>query len=193
MTEYPDEDQEKRIEKLREEIGKLGGRFSTDVDCPADLEEEFLRHVLEYEHSQPIALLQILTNAGLDVPAPNDLEDSALSEKLWEVIQRMATMGAYLLHTDHLSDRELYTYLYSDGLIEEATLFPENPNYAYMIDLTGSGSEEDNQLYFKYYADDEYRVQWARDWPEDHIPPREQPPYTRDIKLPRSPLDTLEN
>ena len=181
-------DQETRIEKLRDEVRKLGGTFSTEVEMPADLEEEFLKHILEYEHAQPITLLQLLKNAGLEVPAPDDLDDGHLTAKLWEVIERMSSLGAYLLHTDHLSDRELYTYLYSDGLQEEATLFPENPGYAYMIDLTGSGSEEDNQIYFRYYADEEYREQWAKDWPNDRIPQREEPPYARDLRLPQSPL-----
>lgn len=181
-------DQEKRIEKLRDEVRKLGGTFSTEVEMPADLEEEFLKHILEYEHAQPITLLQLLKNAGLEVPAPDDLDDDRLTAKLWEVIEQMSSLGAYLMHTDHLSDRELYTYLYSDGLQEEATLFPENPGYAYMIDLTGSGSEEDNQVYFRYYADEAYREQWAKDWPNDRIPPREEPPYARDLKLPHSPL-----
>ena len=97
-------------------------------------------------------------------------------------------MGAYLLHTDHLSDRELYEYLYNDGLREEAVLFPENPSYAYMIDLIGSGSEEDNQTYLKYYADEEHRKQWAFDWPDDVIPEHEDPPFDRDQYLPKSPI-----
>lgn len=181
-------DQERRIEKMRDEVRKLGGTYSTEVEMPADLEEEFLKHVLEYEHAQPITLLQLLKNAGLSVPAPDDLDDGELTAQLWEVIERMSSLGAYLLHTDHLSDRDLYTYLYSDALREEAMLFPEDPNYAYTIDLTGSGSEEDTQIYFRYYADEEYRKQWARDWPDDHMPPREEPPYTRDLRLPQSPL-----
>ena len=88
----------------------------------------------------------------------------------------------------HLSDRELYDYLYHDGLREEAVLFPENPSYAYMIDLTGSGSDEDNQIYLKYYADEEHRRQWAHDWPDDMLPEHEDPPFDRDQFLPRSPL-----
>lgn len=181
-------DQEKRIEKLRDEVRKMGGMFSTEMEVPPDLEEEFLKHILEYERAQPITLLQLLKNAGLEVPAPDDLDDGELTAKLWEVIERMSSLGAYLLHTNHLSDRELYTYLYGDALREEATLFPEDPSYAYMIDLTGSGSEEDNQIYFRYYANQEYREQWAKDWPNDHIPPREEPLYDRDLKLPQSPL-----
>jgi hypothetical protein len=100
----------------------------------------------------------------------------------------MAGLGAYLLHTNHLSDRKLYEYLYNDGLREEAVLFPENPSYAYIIDLTGSGSEEDNLLYLKYYADEEHRKQWAHDWPDDPMPPHEDPPFNRDSSLPQSPL-----
>lgn len=180
--------QEQRIEKLRDEVRQLGGTFSTEVELPSDLEEEFLKHVLEYEQVQPITLQQMLRNAGFDMPVPDDLDDGELTTRLWEVIERIASLGAYLLHTNHLSDRELYAYLYGDALREEAMLFPEDPNYAYMIDLTGSGSDEDNQIYFRYYADEEYRAQWAKDWPDDEMPPREEPPYARDLHLPQSPL-----
>ena len=137
-------DQEERINRLREELAKLGGSTTTLESMPADMEEEFLRHVLEYETAEPISLMRLLENAGLEVPPPQGLVDDALTIKLKEIIERMASLGAYLLHTNHLSDRELYEYLYHDGLREEVVLFPENPSYAYMIDLTGSGSEEDN-------------------------------------------------
>jgi len=180
--------QERRIQRMREEIEKLGGSFSTDSEMPADLEEEFLKHVLEYEQTQPITLFCLLENAGFEIPAPFTLDDSHLVIKLEELIQRMASLGAYLLNTNHLSDRELYQYLYDDGLREEAMLFPENPSYAYMIDLTGSGSADDMQIYLKYYADEDFRSRWAKDWPEDPIPPHEDPPFDRDRTLPQSPL-----
>ncbi|HEY6245224.1 MAG TPA: hypothetical protein VIX17_14830 [Pyrinomonadaceae bacterium] len=183
-----DPDQEQRIAKLREEIKKLGGSTMSLEDMPADLEEEFLRHVLEYETTEPISLFRLLENSGLQIPKPADLTDEELVEKLMEVINRMAQLGAYLLHTNHLSDRVLYEYLYDDGLREEAVLFPENPSYAYMIDLTGSGSEEDNQTYLKYYADNEHREQWAKDWPDDSVPSHQDPPFDRDRYLPQSPV-----
>jgi hypothetical protein len=152
------------------------------------MEEEFLRHVLEYESAEPISLLRLLENSGLEVPPPDRLDDESLALKLKEIVARMASLGAYLLHTDHLSDRALYEYLYHDGLREEAVLFPENPSYAYMIDLTGSGSDEDNQIYLKYYAGEQYRRQWASDWPDDSIPDHENPPFDRDRFLPQSPI-----
>ena len=189
FTQFAEEpDQEQRLAKLREELKKLGGSTMSIEDMPADMEEEFLRHVLEYETSEPISLFRLLENSGLELPSPNSVTDEGLTKKLRETIDRMASLGAYLLHTDHLSDRELYDYLYNDGLREEAVLFPENPSYAYMIDLTGSGSEEDNQVYLKFYADDEHRIQWALDWPDDIIPDHEDPPFDRDRHLPQSPI-----
>ena len=189
LTESPDEpSQEERIAKLRAELEKLGGSTTTLESMPADMEEEFLRHVLEYETAEPISLLKLLENSGMQVPASDTLDDDALKVKLKELIERMSQLGAFLLHTNHLSDRELYDFLCREGLREEAVLFPENPSYAYMIDLTGSGSDADNEIYLKYYADVEHRRRWAHDWPEDPLPEHEDPPFDRDRFLPQSPL-----
>ena len=189
LTQISEEpDQQKRIAKLREELEKLGGSTKSFAEMPADMEEEFLRHVLEYESAEPATVFQLLENSGLKLVPPNELDETKLREKLMELTNRMASLGAYLLHTDHLSDRELYDHLYDDLLLEEAVLFPENPSYAYFIDLTGSGSEEDNQVYLKYYADEEHRRQWAHDWPDDPMPDHEDPPFDRDRHLPQSSL-----
>ena len=189
IAQFADEpNQEQRIAKLREEIKRLGGSTMSLEHMPADLEEEFLRHVLEYETAEPISLFRLLENSGMNITAPAGLDEESLTIKLNQVIERMAELGAYLLHTDHLSDRELYEYLYVEGLREEAVLFPENTSYAYMIDLTGSGSEEDNQTYLQYYANENQRDQWSRDWPDDSIPPHVDPPFDRDRHLPQSPV-----
>jgi hypothetical protein len=78
---------------------------------PPDMEEEFLRHVLEYERAEPITLFRLLENAGVQIPPPTDLDDVALSTKLTEIIEKLGTLGSYLLHTNHLGDRALYEYL----------------------------------------------------------------------------------
>ena len=184
---FSEEDQDTRIARLRAELKNVGGSTVTFESMPADMEEEFLRHVLEYETAEPISLFRLLENSGFDIPATNQLDDTNLTSTLQEVTQRMATLGAYLLHTNHLADRDLYDYLYHHALREEAVLFPENPSYAYMIDLTGSGSDEDNFTYLKYYADEEYRKQWQHDWPDDPMPEHENPPFDRDSSLPQSP------
>jgi hypothetical protein len=162
LTHFAEEpNQEQRIAKLREEIGSWAAVRCHSKICP-DMEEEFLRHVLEYETAEPISLFRMLENSGLDLPSPESLGSVDVTTKLTETLERMASLGAYLLHTNHLSDLALYEYLYNDGLREEAVLFPENPGYAYMIDLTGSGSEEDNHVYLKYYADEKQRHNGVR-------------------------------
>src|SRR6478672_9534604 len=166
MEEFDDEpDQEKRIEKLKAQLETLGEGLSDHSGLSADMEEEFLKHILAFETADQISLMQWLENAGQDVPSPSQLNDTELSAKLWEVINRMASLGAYLHNTNHLSDRELYTYLFEEGLREDAVLFPDNPGYVYGLDLLGSGSEEDMQLYMKYFADDEYRAEWMEQFP----------------------------
>src|SRR5688500_368021 len=113
FIQFADEpDQEERIAKLRAELEKLGGSTSSLESMPADMEEEFLRHVLEYETAEPISLFRLIENSGLQIPAPDALDKDSLRPKLKEIIERMASLGAYLLHTNHLSDRELYDYLY---------------------------------------------------------------------------------
>jgi hypothetical protein len=181
--------QEERIRRMRIEIERLGGTCVVDAAMPADIEEEFLKHVLEYELAEPISLFKLLEHAGFQINEPHSLGEKELSELLTALIERMATMGAYLANTNHLSDRELYQYLYDEGLREEAVLFPENPNYAYVIDLTGSGSDEDMRIYLKYFADEVFRRQWAQDWPDDPMPDSEPAPFDRDSRLPKSPLD----
>jgi hypothetical protein len=52
--------------------------------------------------------------------------------------------------TDHLSDRELYTDLWTDSLGKENPTMLPNANGAWHI-LT-FGGDEDHQLYLKYYA-----------------------------------------
>lgn len=181
--------QEERIAKLRAELQKLGGNTTTLESMPADMEEQFLRHVLEYETAEPISLMTLLENSGMQVAAPDTLDDDELKIKLHELIDRMSQLGAYVLHSNHVSDRELYEYLYREGLRDKAVLFPENPSYAYLIDLTAGGTDEDNALYLKYYADEEHRRRWAHDWPDDPLPEHEDPPFDRDRFLPRSPLE----
>ncbi len=189
MVNFGDEpDQEKRIEKLRAELEKLGGEVSDNPDLSADLEEEFLKHILAFETADQTSLLQWLENAGLQVCPPDELDDAQLHEKLWELINRMASLGAYLHNTNHLSDRELYSDLFYDGLREEAVLFPENPSFVYGLDLLGSGSDQDMQLYMKYFADEADRKRWAKEFPEFEMPPHEDPPFDRDKSLPKSPF-----
>jgi len=188
LSNDDDPTQDERIAKLRAELEKLGGSTISLESMPPDIEEDFLRHVLERATREPVTLYNQLETAGVQLPAPDQLDDSALTRTLPRLIQRLATLGVYLIHTNHLSDRELYEYLYHEGLREEARLFPDNPTYAYIIDLTGNGSDEHTLIYLKHYADEQYRADWTHDWPDDSMPAHEDPPFDRDSSLPQSPI-----
>jgi len=188
---FSDEDdptQEERIAKLRAELEKLGGSTVSFEPMPPDIEEEFLRHVLERETTQALTLYDQLKRTGAEIPSADQLDDTALLCELLSLIQRLATLGVYLIQTNHLSDRQLYEYLYHQALREEAILYPDNPSYAYIIDPIGNGSDEDNLIYLKHYADEQYRNDWAHDWPDNPMPPHEDPPFSRDSSLPQSPV-----
>ncbi len=182
------DDQEKRIDDLKHRAEELcGGQMEVgDLDdCPAETEEAFWKYVVDYEEAPWTTNFQQLENAGVSLPPPDSLKDEELKAKLWEVIQKLALLHVYIEQTDHLSDRELYTHLWTDVLREETKALPMAENFACHLQLLSSGSEEDNQLYLKYYADEDWRRQWHEDFPSDPIPPHEDLPYDRDRLLPK--------
>jgi hypothetical protein len=140
---------------------------------------------VDYEEAPWTTHFQQLENAGTSLPAPDSLNDAELTAKLWEVIQKLALLHVFIEQTDHLSDRELYIYLLNDCLREETKAMPLAANSACHIQLLSSGSDEDNFLYLKYYADDDWRRPWHKDWPNDPMPDHVNPPYDRDRVLPK--------
>ena len=52
-------------------------------------------------------------------------------------------------------------------------------------DLKHEAEDDGQELYLRFYADEEWRNQWSEDFPEDVIPPHEDPPYERDHLLPQ--------
>ena len=155
-------------------------------DEPEDLEDEFADYIAAFERQEPRALSEVLPEAGVALPPPDELDDAQLGGKLWEIINMLALMGTFLHSTNHLSDRQLYAELWGDVLQEPTVLMPDNAAYACHIDMVGSGSEEHTLLYMKYYASEQERRSWLEEWPEDVLPDHEDPPYDRDRLLPQA-------
>jgi hypothetical protein len=183
-----EDDPEKRIEDLKRRAEELcGGQMEVGTldDCSAETEEAFWQQLVNYEEAPWTTNFEQLEKAGVLLPPPDSLKDDELTAKLWEVIQKLALLHVFIEQTDHLSDRELYTHLWTDSLREETKALPMAANFACHLQMLGSGSEEDNLLYLKYYADDASRQQWQEDFPGDPIPRHEDPPYDRDRVLPK--------
>lgn len=155
-------------------------------ECPPEVAAQFWLSVAAYEQAPWTTHFQELLDAGVELPAPEPLDDRQLAAKLWEVIGALARMRVFLSQTDHLSDRELYALLWGDILREPVKSLPLDESSAWHIDILSGGGEEDTRLYMKYYADEETRWRWLSDFPDDEMPPHEEPPYERDRYLPRA-------
>ena len=157
--------------------------------CPPDIAQQFWDYVQAIEREHDTLPFDLLVASGVALPFPDDLDNARLTDKLWEVVVALSAVGVYLHSTDRLSDRDLYAYLYAylwkEALRQPATILPDNPSFAYHIDLISSGSEEDILLFLKYYADGDARRSWAVEWPDLILPNREPRPFDRDRRLPR--------
>lgn len=155
-----------------------------DSEMSPELREQIMDSMLNYENAELISSFTLLEQGGMALPEPDTLDDTQLTAKLWEVIRGLAMLRMFLYNTDHLSDRELYEDLWHDLLREESPAMPIDADSAWHLDLLGYESAEDNDIYLRYYADEETRSYWAQDWPDDVIPPHQMPPYNRDRHLP---------
>jgi hypothetical protein len=175
------EDLKRRAEELCHGQMEVGGI----LDCSPEMEESFWEHVVDYEEAPSTTHFHELEITGVSLPRPDSLNDVEVTAKLWEVIHKLALLRVFIEQTDHLSDRELYTHLWTDCLREETKMLPSSANSAWHIQILGGCSEEDNQLFLKYYADDATRGRWHQDFPDDPLPAHEDPPFDRDRLLPK--------
>jgi hypothetical protein len=183
-----EDDQDKRIEDLKRRAEELcGGQMKVRVldDCPPEIEETFWKEVVEYEETPWTTHFHQLESAGVSLPPPDSLNNQELTEKLWEVIHTLALLRVFIEQTDHLSDRKLYSHLWTDCLLEETKVLPPAASSAWHIQMLGGCSEDDNRLYLRYYADDASRRHWQEDFPNDLLPAHEDLPYDRDRLLPK--------
>jgi len=178
---------QERIAELKRRAREAAGGEMIEgktEDCPPELEESFYDSVVAYEEAPETTHLEMVKQTGLELPAPDTLNDVALSAKLWQLIQSLARLGVRLEHTNHLSDRELYAWLIEDGLTEETKDLSFMPGTVYHLSPIGGCSDQDNLVYLRYYADDTSRNSWHEEWPDFVMPEHENTPYDRDRYLP---------
>lgn len=131
---------------------------------------------------------QQLAAKNIPLLPPAEITDETLTPILWELLHNLSLQGFYVLHTDHLTDCELYAELWERGLRDPAHLPGRNPRGGWYHDFLGSWGEDDMQLWLRYYATDEERAKRAQAYPEDVIPPKEKPVSNRDWRLPKGPF-----
>jgi hypothetical protein len=141
---------------------------------------------MEHEDYPFTTHLDQLHRIGMNLPDPDTLSDEAVSQQLQIMIDGLAKIRVFLSQTDHLNDRELYRHLWEGSLREPVEDMPMDINSAWHLDILGGCSEEDLFLMHKYYESPEDRTYWQQQFPEEVLPPHQDPPFDRDRQLPKA-------
>ncbi|HEX6976421.1 MAG TPA: hypothetical protein VF147_18570 [Vicinamibacterales bacterium] len=171
---------------------KGAGVYAMTLD-PDELEDryaEYARKMDLFMDGPTTTYYEQLVGAGIELPRPDSIADGEMRTKLWEVIAGLERLRAFLEHTNHLSDRELYARLWQQVLREETPAIDEIGFNSHLDLACPGGSDEETLLYLKHYADDRDRESWLTEFPGDRMPAHEDPPFTRDDLLP-GPSDTV--
>jgi hypothetical protein len=123
--------------------------------------------------------LEVLRAWGVEIPKEPPAEEAALRAKLMEIVEGMFEIGIVVESTDHLTDAELYRFLVDGALLEE-TIISTGGGGAWHISPV---RDEDSDTYLRYYADDETRARWHREF-GCVLPPKTKLPFDRDRLLP---------
>jgi hypothetical protein len=145
---------------------------------------EFVKKMELFENGPTTTNFAQLIAHGIQLPDPDSISDADIGAKLWEVIAGLSRLRVYLDQTDHLNDRDLYATLWRDVLRTDVPAIDEI-GFNNHVGLLSPGSEEQTEVYLRYYADEDERKDWVKDSSDCDLPPHEDPPYHRDALLPR--------
>lgn len=144
-------------------------------------ENEFLTSMLAWEKA-PILPISQWFEPELTMPDHNTLSDSEVKQSLHQLIGRFYEKNIVLLHTDHLSDRQLYCLIKRDILPAQEKKVSLSDTFLkwQCLDIV-----EDEESWLRYYATEEERETWALETGLK-LPPRESIPFPRSLPQHRS-------
>jgi hypothetical protein len=128
---------ERRAEVAREREQAIDRLVAAAVDRgDADTDRTYWTMVHDFEMAPPTSGRAMLLEQGIVPLPPQEMPaDADLHDELWTVIEALASAGVYLLHTDHLTDRDLYARLYYRILDEPTRCLPSEAGAAEFIDV----------------------------------------------------------
>lgn len=139
-------------------------------------ENEFLTSLLAWEKAPVLPIAQWF-ESELVLPFHRELDDVELSQQLHQLIGRLFEKNIVLIHTEHLSDRQLYCLITRDILPAEEKKVLLSGKYLkwQCLDIV-----EDEESWLRFYATNEERNLWAFE-NELPLPPKEKIPFPRNL------------
>jgi hypothetical protein len=165
--------------RLRDEIEPFLDESVTLVDMDRMSivhENEFLSSLLAWEKA-PVLPISQWFEPELFMPAHETLSNAELNQQLHQTIGRLYEKNILLIHTEHLSDRQLYCLIVRDILPaqEKKIVLPHKFLKWQCLDIV-----EDEESWLRFYATAEERVDWA-DETGLRLPPKESLPFLRTL------------
>ena len=160
--------------RLRDELEPYRDESIDDPSVnrmPLQTENEYLASMLAWERA-PALPISCWFSPPLELPSPDSLQDSEVTELLLETAQKLYDKHVVLRFTDHLCDRDLYKIIFRDIL----------PSCEKKVDVPGNALEwrcvEDDETWLRFYAGpvDRRRFQEVH---EIDLPPSEEPKHKR--------------
>jgi len=165
--------------RLRDEIEPFLDESVTlvDMDRMSILHEnEFLSSLLAWEKA-PVLPISQWFEPELLMSSHESLSDAELNQHLHQTIGRLYEKNILLIHTDHLSDRQLYCLIVRDILPaqEKKIVLPQKFLKWQCLDIV-----EDEESWLRFYATAEERADWAHETGL-RLPPKERLPFPRTL------------
>ena len=104
--------------------------------APVDNKDEFYwTLVYDTERAPSVTGREMILEYGIIPVPPQELVATAdLHDELWTIIESLSRCSVYLINTNHLCDRDLYSRLYYRILDEECRALPPSSEAAEFID-----------------------------------------------------------
>lgn len=141
-------------------------------------ENEFLTSLLAWEKAPVLPIAQWFEPA-LVMADHQSYSDIEINQQLHQIIGRLFEKNIVLVHTDHLSDRQLYCLIARDILPAQEKKVVLSGK---MLKWQSLDIVEDEESWLRFYASKEERFLWAEETGR-RLPPRERIPFPR--KLPQ--------